>query len=188
MTPAGADFCFAGNAWMRVEDEATVRAGAFLLDDEAAGIEAVRVAEPGDTVPRGLPLAEVTLQGGRRVLVPAPLGGEILEVNGALLRAPCEAFRDPCATGWIARVRPTAAVPDLLAGAVRRVFLASCADAAARRVRARLERLGCAVRSFTDAEAVRQALRRAPGAVLMIDADSMGPAGVDLVRSVDFTP
>jgi glycine cleavage system H lipoate-binding protein len=184
MIPVGADFCFAGPAWMRVEDDATVRAGAFLLGEDAAAVEAVRLAEVGDTIRRGLPLAEVVLGGGRRLGIPAPLGGEVLEVNGALLRAACAAFRDPCTTGWIARVRPRAAVADLAAGAVRRVLLVGQGGDAAARVRDRLEHLGCAVRSLADADAARAALRRAPGALLMIDADSMGPTGVDLVRGV----
>jgi FixJ family two-component response regulator len=175
---------FEGNAWMRLEDEATVRAGAFLSCDEAAGIEAVRVAEVGDTVLRGLPLAELTLHGGRRLAIPAPLSGEILEVNRALLAAPADAFRDPCETGWIARVRPSAKAADLLANSTRRVYFASRDETGGRRVRQRLEHLGCAVQTFKDAEGAQTALRRAPGAVLLIDADSMGQAGVDLVRTV----
>jgi FixJ family two-component response regulator/glycine cleavage system H lipoate-binding protein len=181
---AGAVVSFEGNAWMRLEEEATVRAGAFLSSDEAAGVEAVRVADNGDTVLRGLPLAEVALQGGRRLVIPAPLSGEIIEVNRELLEAPTDAFRDPCETGWLARVRPTAKTVDLPASATRRVFLTSRDETETRRVRHRLEHLGCAVQIFKDGEAVRTALHQAPGAVVMIDADSMGQAGVDLVRGV----
>ena len=180
----GDEVFFEAGAWMRLESDGTVRAGVFLSGDEAAAVEGVRVAEAGDTALRGLPLAELTLAGSRRLVVPAPASGEVLEVNQALLAAPAEALRDPCATGWLARLTPAAAVADLLQSRVHRVVLASRDDAGAARLRQQLEHCGCAVQRLADAPAVRAALRRTPSAVLMIDAESMGPDGLELVRAV----
>jgi glycine cleavage system H lipoate-binding protein len=180
----GDEVFFEARAWMRLEGDGTVRAGVFLSGDEAAAVEAVRVAEAGDTARRGLPLAELRLAGGRHLVVPAPARGEVLEVNQALLAAPAEALRDPCATGWLARLQPAAAVSDLLASRIHRVVLASRDGDGADRLQEQLERCGCVVRTLADAAAVRAALGRTPGAVLLVDAESMGPAGLELVRAV----
>ena len=187
--PVGKEVFFRGNAWMKLGADASVRAGAFLSRDEAAGVASVRVAEVGDTVVRGLPLAEVTLKGGRRLVIPAPLAGEVLEVNRALLAAPADALHDPCETGWLARIRPMETAGDMLASDTRRVLLASRDDTGARRIRVRLEHLGCMVQTFADTKGVLAALVRYPGAVVMVDAESLGQEGVSLVHAVgELTP
>ena len=180
----GKEFLFRGNAWMRLGADASVRAGAFLSRDEVSGVVSVRVAAVGDVVTRGLPLAEVTLNGGRKVVVPAPVGGEILEVNPALATAPGEALHDPCETGWLARIRPVETAEGLRATGVRRVYFAGRDDTSARRTRVWLEHLGCAVQTFADTRGVLSALVRAPGAVVMVDDESLGEDGVSLVRAV----
>ena len=71
----------------------------------AKTIIAVTPKAPGRTVARGRNIA--TVESGKWVgPVPAPVSGEIVEVNAALTATPSLINSDPYGAGWVARLRP----------------------------------------------------------------------------------
>ncbi len=85
----------------------------------AKAIIAVTQRQPGRTVARGRSLA--TVESGKWVgPVPAPVSGEIAEVNAALAASPGLINSDPYGAGWVARLRAAdwdAESADLVTGA-----------------------------------------------------------------------
>ncbi len=71
----------------------------------AARIVALTAKKVGRAVERGQSVA--TLESGKWVgPVPAPVDGEIVEVNAAVVSDPTLANTDPYGTGWVVRLRP----------------------------------------------------------------------------------
>ena len=71
----------------------------------AKTIIAVTPKAPGKSVARGRNIA--TVESGKWVgPVPAPVSGEIVEVNAALTATPSLINSDPYGAGWVARLRP----------------------------------------------------------------------------------
>ena len=76
----------------------------------------VEVPEAGRTVTPGEPFAVVeSVKAASDVY--APLSGEVTEGNGALAGAPETLNTDPYGAGWLARLRPSGALPALLSAA-----------------------------------------------------------------------
>ena len=93
--------------WARVAgDEATVGITWFAQDalGELVHFEA---PEPGATVAKDSPYGEVESVKAVSDVV-APLSGEILEVNQAVVDAPETVNEDPYGEGWLLRIRLTA--------------------------------------------------------------------------------
>ena len=84
----------------------------------AKTIIAVTPKAPGKTVAKGRNIA--TVESGKWVgPVPAPVSGEIVEVNAALSASPSLINSDPYGEGWVARLRPAdwdADAADLVSG------------------------------------------------------------------------
>ena len=92
--------------WARVDgDEATVGITWFAQDalGELVHFEA---PEPGATVAKDAPYGEVESVKAVSDVV-APLSGEILEVNQAVVDAPETVNDDPYGEGWLLRIRLT---------------------------------------------------------------------------------
>jgi glycine cleavage system H protein len=111
--------------WARIDgDEATL--GVTWFAQDALG-ELVHYEPPavGDTVTVGTSYGEVESVKAVSDLI-APLSGEVLEVNQAVVDSPETVNEDPYGEGWLIRVRLTdpADVDALLDAADYREFLA----------------------------------------------------------------
>ena len=108
------------HVWLRRAPEGAVTVGIDDVARHLAGtIIAVTPKKAGRAVPRGQSVA--TLESSKWVgPVPAPIAGEIVEVNDAVRREPRLVNDDPYGAGWIVRLRPTsweADAPGLVTGA-----------------------------------------------------------------------
>jgi CheY-like chemotaxis protein len=110
---AGGAFVSAGHAWARIEPDGQVRVG---LDDFArkalAPIEHVELPKMGETIGRGEPLFAVR-RGDRTAHFAAPVGGQVMRVNGALLEEPSLVSQSPYLRGWVCLIQPTDLAGDL---------------------------------------------------------------------------
>jgi glycine cleavage system H protein len=93
------------HVWAR-RDGALVTVGMTdVAQHLAKTIIAVTPKAPGRSVAKGRNIA--TVESGKWVgPVPAPVSGEIVEVNSALTATPSLINTDPYGEGWVARLRP----------------------------------------------------------------------------------
>lgn len=179
-TPAGGCL-FLDRAWRRLGADGTVLAGAFLGREEAKAIERLRLPEVGDRVIEGLPLAEAALPDGRRIVVPAPATGTVVETHAALAERPrAGAWSDPCEGAWLARIRLDAPEGELRA-APRRVLLVHADAARADEQAGRLQRLGCEVETAASEAAAVAAVATASPGLVVLDGASFGDAAPGLL-------
>jgi glycine cleavage system H protein len=96
------------HVWLRTSPEGTVTIGINDVARHLAGtIVAVTPKRAGRAVPKGQSVA--TIESSKWVgPVPAPVGGEIVEVNEAVRRDPRLVNDDPYGAGWLVRLRPSA--------------------------------------------------------------------------------
>lgn len=95
------------HVWVRRDGEGPVTVGIDDVARHLAGaIVAVTPKRPGRAVPRGQSVA--TLESSKWVgPVPAPVGGQIVEVNDTVRQNPALLNADPYAH-WIVKLQPTA--------------------------------------------------------------------------------
>lgn len=100
--------------WLRTLADGSVQMGITDHAQQALGdLVFVEVPEAGRKVSVGEPFAVVeSVKAASDVY--APIQGEVLEGNPALATAPEAINHDPYGGGWLARIRPTAALPELL--------------------------------------------------------------------------
>lgn len=96
------------HVWVRAGDGGPLTVGISDVAQHLAGpVVAVTPKRPGRTVPKGQSVA--TIESSKWVgPVPAPVGGEIVEVNEAVRQNPRLLNQDPYGEGWIVKLRPTA--------------------------------------------------------------------------------
>jgi glycine cleavage system H protein len=106
------------HVWARRDGDLVTVGMTDVAQHLAKSIIAVTVKKPGRELARGRSIA--TVESGKWVgPVPAPVSGEITEVNAALEASPGLINSDPYGAGWVARLRPTdwdAEVADLASG------------------------------------------------------------------------
>lgn len=109
----------AKHVWARVEGDLLTVGLTDVAQNMAKTIITVTPKAVGKSVPKGKNIA--TVESGKWVgPVPAPVAGEIVEVNEAVVATPTLVNRDPYGDGWIARLRPADWVldsADLVTGA-----------------------------------------------------------------------
>ena len=94
------------HVWARVDGDLVTVGMTDVAQHLAKSVIAVTPKRPGKTVARGRNIA--TVESGKWVgPVPAPVTGEIAEVNTALESAPGLINSDPYGAGWVARLRPS---------------------------------------------------------------------------------
>jgi glycine cleavage system H protein len=96
------------HVWVRVAADGPVTVGIDDVARHLAGtVVAVTPKRAGRAVPKGQSVA--TIESSKWVgPVPAPVSGEIVEVNEAVRRNPRLLNEDPYGEGWIVRVKPSA--------------------------------------------------------------------------------
>lgn len=107
------------HVWVRREGDTVTVGMTDVAQHLAKTIISVTLKAPGKPVKKGRNLA--TVESGKWVgPVPAPVAGEIVEVNEALIGTPSLINSDPYGAGWVAKLRPAdwdADSTDLVAGA-----------------------------------------------------------------------
>lgn len=94
------------HVWARRDGDLVTVGMTDVAQNLAKSIIAVTLKKPGRAVVRGRNLA--TVESGKWVgPVPAPVTGEIAEVNSALETTPGLINSDPYGAGWVARIRPS---------------------------------------------------------------------------------
>jgi glycine cleavage system H protein len=96
------------HVWVRATGDGPVTVGIDDVARHLAGtIIAVTPKRTGRTVPKGQSVA--TIESSKWVgPVPAPVSGEIVEVNEAVRQNPGRVNQDPYGEGWIVKLRPSA--------------------------------------------------------------------------------
>ena len=106
------------HVWARADGGLVTVGMTDVAQNLAKSIIAVTPKKPGKTVARGRSIA--TVESAKWVgPVPAPVTGEIAEVNSALESSPGLINSDPYGDGWVARLRPAnwdAEAGDLASG------------------------------------------------------------------------
>jgi glycine cleavage system H protein len=93
------------HVWARREEELVVVGLTDVAQHLAKGIISVTTKKVGRSLAKGKSVG--TVESSKWVgPVPAPVGGEIVEVNAALSSDPGLLNRDPYGEGWIAKLRP----------------------------------------------------------------------------------
>jgi glycine cleavage system H protein len=111
-------YVIAKHVWARRDGDLVTVGMTDVAQNLAKTIIAVTPKAPGKTIAKGRNIA--TVESGKWVgPVPAPVGGEIVEVNTALSASPSLINSDPYGEGWVARLRPAdwdAEAADLVSG------------------------------------------------------------------------
>lgn len=107
------------HVWVRSEEAGFVTVGINDVAQNLAGtVVACTPKKVGRTVPRGQSVA--TIESSKWVgPVPAPVSGEIAEVNEAVRKNPGILNRDPYGAGWLVKLKPSnweAEKADLVTG------------------------------------------------------------------------
>lgn len=93
------------HVWARRDGDLVTVGMTDVAQNLAKAIIAVTVKPPGRTIARGRNIG--TVESGKWVgPVPAPVTGEIVEVNAELAVSPGLINSDPYGAGWVARLRP----------------------------------------------------------------------------------
>jgi glycine cleavage system H protein len=107
------------HVWARRDGDLVVVGVTDVAQNLARTIISVTPKAVGKTVRKAQNVA--TVESGKWVgPVPAPVAGEIVEVNQAVVATPSTINADPYGEGWVAKIRPTdwdTDVADLVTGA-----------------------------------------------------------------------
>jgi glycine cleavage system H protein len=94
------------HVWARVEGDVVVVGLSDVAQHLARTVISVSPRGTGKLVSKGRSVA--TVESGKWVgPVPAPVGGEIVEVNERLASSPGLINEDPYGDGWVVKLRPT---------------------------------------------------------------------------------
>jgi glycine cleavage system H protein len=95
-----------GHGWARPGPDGRMTVGADDFAQKLVGRpDSITLPPPGARVEQGQPLSRLTI-GDKSVDLLAPVGGEVVECNQAVLGDPELLNRDPYGEGWLVQVRP----------------------------------------------------------------------------------
>ena len=92
--------------WARIEGDEAVLGITWYAADSLGELVHYEPPKPGDAVTRGSSYGEVESVKAVSDVI-APLSGEVLEVNQAVVEAPETVNDDPYGRGWLIRIRLT---------------------------------------------------------------------------------
>jgi glycine cleavage system H protein len=90
--------------WARIEGDEAVLGITWFAQDALGELVHFEAPAPGSTVARDSSYGEVESVKAVSDVV-APLSGEVVEVNGAVVDAPETVNEDPYGAGWLIRIR-----------------------------------------------------------------------------------
>ncbi len=101
--------------WVRVEDDIVIIGITDYAQDALGEIVYIELPSEGDEITRGEPFGAVESTKSVSDLY-APISGEVVEVNEALLDSPEAINEDPYGEGWMVKVKPydTSELDDLM--------------------------------------------------------------------------
>ena len=91
--------------WVRVEDDIFIIGITDYAQDALGEIVYIELPSEGDEITRGEPFGAVESTKSVSDLY-APISGEVIEVNEALLDSPEAINEDPYGEGWMVKVKP----------------------------------------------------------------------------------
>lgn len=91
--------------WARVEDDIVIIGITDYAQDALGEIVYIELPSEGDEITRGEPFGAVESTKSVSDLY-APISGEVVEVNEALLDSPEAINEDPYGEGWMIKVKP----------------------------------------------------------------------------------
>jgi glycine cleavage system H lipoate-binding protein len=176
---------FWGKGWFRLGQDATLRVGMVPpRGDEQAGCRLLWLPSVGERIYQGLPMAGLADHDGGLSPVPAPVSGQIADINPAVTDGNHDCLVDPCGQGWLMRLQPSRFAAERYGCRSRRVVLATADHGAAASQRKILARLGCLVSLASTPNAVLAALCDGDCQVLILDAETFDAEGPRLVGEV----
>jgi glycine cleavage system H protein len=92
--------------WARIEDGEAVLGITWYAQDALGELVHYEPPEAGSTVARDSSYGEVESVKAVSDII-APLSGEVIEVNQAVIDAPETVNEDPYGAGWLIRIRPS---------------------------------------------------------------------------------
>ena len=96
-----------GHAWAAAGDASTVKVGVDDFVQKLLGrVDKVKLPDTGSVVRQGEPGLAFELD-GKTIPVLAPVGGEVIRLNEAVLSDPQKMQDDPYGAGWLMEVRPS---------------------------------------------------------------------------------
>ncbi len=103
-----------GHSWARVEEQGTVTVGSDdYLQKTAGDIIYVFAAPEGKQLPQGDVVARLITKQEHIVKLPAPVGGEVIQVNTRLEKDHDLVNKDPFGEGWVLKLQPSDLARDL---------------------------------------------------------------------------
>jgi DNA-binding response OmpR family regulator len=187
ISPEKIGFHFYRDAWYQAATEGAVRVGALLVRPAATKIEALRLPRIGEVVYQGLPMASMTIAGQAQHMIPAPLSGVVVGVNGAIEADPSLLLSDPCGRGWIASISPTRGDEEAQNCYQRQVILLSQNHDLAQDQVKKLQWLGCDVRTIADPKDLQTIQNDFASHVLLFDGTTFGTEGPGIVGEINAT-
>ena len=174
---------FLGETWLLEGADQTYRMGTVLPRLKKHQDATIRLPKVGDAVYEGLPWAVIEADGASRTLCSA-VTGTVVEVNQKLRDGLGPIWDDACGDGWIVRVSPSSVVGvDLERTTVaRNVTVLGQEGENVGETAAQLTSLGCHVSLLSEPEALLEDTEAQNCELLLVDADSFGPAGPELVE------
>jgi glycine cleavage system H lipoate-binding protein len=106
LVPAGV-FFHRGHTWANLLFSGQVKVGVDDFIQRVLGrVDGMTLPPVGVEVKQGQPFIALR-QGGRTVMLPAPVDGVVCAVNSEIAKAPGIVKRDPYTRGWLVALRPT---------------------------------------------------------------------------------
>ncbi len=90
--------------WARLEGDTIVMGISDFAQAQLGDVVYVELPEPGETFDRGEVIGEIESVKTRSDLY-TPMGGEVVEINEALLEDPAVVNQDPYGEGWMVRLQ-----------------------------------------------------------------------------------
>ncbi len=173
------------SSWFYQMQNGVIRVGGYLPNLSNNYVKSIRLPELGSYVYRGLPLAEVTLSGGSKQVIPSAVSGKVSVVNDQLREHFYNLEKNLHRKSWIAVVEPENLERDLRANQQRSILVFTESMDEKNEFQQRILAKGYRTVVATSMENVRQSLSQGSAGVMVIDARSFGDSGPGLVREVN---
>lgn len=174
---AETNFRFYKNGWMQKGEGNLVKVGGQYPDLFSEPVQSMRIAEAGETVYRGFPIAELSFENNLKVMIPSPVSGKIMEVNTKVIANPALFEDDRNSDNWLAVIMPENIDEDLAKCEVRNVVLFSNNEKESGKYFDQLSGLGYIAGKAANADEAASSLLNSEEKVIVCDAKTFGEQG-----------